>query len=344
MLHLARLARVAAIAALPFGMSAARADDLRPDQMADLSIIEMKAVPAYPRPNEVVRVELAVRNNAAHDQRDVSLVLYSGRVRASATKLSLRAGETKQVALKLAAPSGVETLSARLDPNGIIPTIDRSDDQAVVTIASTERTHAGADFALGQVSIDVDKNTGARTAHIRVSNSGSAAAAAPVEIKVDGKTSDVEIIRLAPGRATDVSIVLPDDATAVSASVNARDKGLERSAANNEVARDLREPVDIRIDQFSTSEIPSRPGQPRLARVSFRVTNRGSADIRQTIPVAIASASQPDRPARGEQIGVGPLASGQSLFVNRIIELPAGAAEVRVEPDPGHNLLGGNRG
>ena len=125
MLHVARLARIAAIAALPFGMSAARADELRPDQMADLSIIEMKAVPAYPRPNEVVRVELAVRNNSAHDQRDVSLVLYSGRVRASATKLSLRAGETKEVALKLAAPSGVATLSARLDPNGIIPTIDR---------------------------------------------------------------------------------------------------------------------------------------------------------------------------------------------------------------------------
>ena len=344
MLHVTRLSRVAALAAIPISVSAAHADEVRPDQMADLTILEMKAEPAYPHPGEAVRIGLVVRNNAAHDQRDVPLVLYAGRTRASATKLNLGAGETKHIVLKLPAPSGVATLSARIDPDARIPTIDRSDDRAAMMIASTERTRAGADFAVGPISIEVDKTTGARTAHIPVRNSGSAAASGPVEIKVDGKVTDVELVRLAPGKATDVSMVLPDDAAALSASVNPRDKGLERSAANNDAARDLREAVDVRVDQFSASEIASRPGQPRRARVSFRITNRGTADIRQPLPVAIAPASQPDRAARGEVISVGPLAPGQSLSVNRIVELPDGAAEIRVEPDPSHTMLGGNRG
>ena len=65
MLHVTRLSRVAALAAIPISVSAAHADEVRPDQMADLTILEMKAEPAYPHPGEAVRIGLVVRNNAA---------------------------------------------------------------------------------------------------------------------------------------------------------------------------------------------------------------------------------------------------------------------------------------
>ena len=56
MLHVTRLSRVAALAAIPISVSAAHADEVRPDQMADLTILEMKAEPAYPHPGEAVRI------------------------------------------------------------------------------------------------------------------------------------------------------------------------------------------------------------------------------------------------------------------------------------------------
>ncbi len=313
--------------------SAAERDGLRPDQMANLTLVRMQANATQLQPNQMASVEVTIRNNNTHDERGVPLVFFAGPERVQAMTLDLAAGETRSVPFNWRASIGVHTLTARLDPDGALPTIDRSDDSAFVSIAAVALSGIGADFAIGPIIVEQDRESGARTARVNVRNNGTAAGSAPVEILIDGKPESVEIVRLEPGASVTLTTTLPDQATSVRARVNQSGSARARSAADNDVIYDLRVQTDVRVDRLSMAQIGSNTRRTQHALVSFRVLNLGKQDIRDPFTVSIQrSAGQVGR-AAADRVQIPALPSGRSVFVSHSIELGGDDQEIMVKAD-----------
>jgi len=56
------IALLAGVSALTCDLLAREAPEVRPDEMPDLTAIELRVEPEYPQPGEDVRAELTIRN------------------------------------------------------------------------------------------------------------------------------------------------------------------------------------------------------------------------------------------------------------------------------------------
>ena len=323
---------------LILALMAQEAAELRPDQMANLSIVRMQAVPRYPRPGENVRITLTVRNNATHRQDAVPVTL-SGAGRAVTLPVALDAGQTRQLTLPWRAPApGVYMLSTRIDPDLTLAEVDRADNIASVEVAVAPRAPANSDLMVSDVVVTPEPATGQAVGRVTVKNTGAQRAQAPLELKVGDGPVEVRLVELAPGEARVIEFPVLDKAGRVAAVVAPRDRASDRSPDNNLLVREPPVPVDLAVERLSISTPQFAEGQPRQVTISFEVRNLGQSPVTAPFDISIAPGKVlPGPPAAlaEDRVPVPALAGGASIYVSRTVISPVGEFDVRVEADPG---------
>ncbi len=348
-MHRAAVLTLAAIAALTLSPRSLLAQDpdlqerMRPDEMADLVATALTPSSPYPKPGEAVAVTAQVRNRASHAERGVLVVLFGGGARVASKTIDMAAFQTQTLRFGWRPDKeGACTLTLRVDPDEAHPEVDRNDNEISVDAVVARPPPAASSFTVSDVSFVPGQPSLLRAT---VENTGKAPGSVPLVFRVGEEIAARRLVTVRAGEKQTVEV--PWSAAAfhgvVSAEVNPRFHPKETKPAKNSLSRDVRPPVDLRIEALSIAAARFDPTRPRQITISFRIRNVGRNPITQPFrttiyPGQVAAGGTAAAALGGYDVTTKGLAAGSSIYVSRTITSPVGEFEIRIETDADHRL------
>jgi photosystem II stability/assembly factor-like uncharacterized protein len=317
-------------------------EGVRPDEMADLVAVAIIPSIPFPVPGETLDVAVDVRNQATHAQRGVTVSLFAGRVRVAEKAINLKSGETAPVHFSWkASGEGKVPITAQIDPALKFIERDRSDNVVSTDLVVARRSSNEVDLALLAIE-SVQTSDESTLVRVQVRNNGKVTAQVPLVIRADNQIIDVRLVEVAAGTTITVEVPLPASQfpTQLSAEINPRYRSREKLSSDNVLVKDLRPPVDLRIEGLSVSATQFERSRPRQVTISFRVVNAGASAINKAFRTSVfpGSVSDNTRELVPYVVTTESLPIGGSVYVSRTIVSPVSEFDVRVEADAGNAI------
>ena len=320
------------VAGLDFGnfnTSQAIPEEVRQDEMPNLVAIEMIPSTVYPLPGERVDFQLKILNRAVISVENVEIVLLADGKQVDSKVTNIDPENTKTVNMAWQATQGTSKLVAVVDPDHKLTEQDRQNNVISVDIAVASQPPHDADFAV------IDLQTGVGALRATVNNHGTVAAQVPFVLRADGDIATVQLVEIEPGKSMTIEVPWSTQppVSQLSGEINPRYRTAEQNPDDNILSRDLRPPVDIRIEGLSVSAEKFDPSRPRQITISFRIVNGGQQDITESFRTSVFPGIITNENLDTFYINTPMLPAGQTIYVSRTIISPIGEFDVRVEAD-----------
>jgi photosystem II stability/assembly factor-like uncharacterized protein len=324
------------------------AEERRADELADLVAADLAVSQPFPLPGEALTITARVDNRAGEPARGVLLRLLADGWTVAEDRADVAAGASYELRASWQAPgvAGMVTLALAADPEGALSEPDRSDNRRELEVAVAPRPPPGTELAVASVEQIAEPG---RPGAIRVvvRNGGTAAVAAPVVVRVDGREVATRLTGpLAPGEEAVVEVPWPPSRpiTELAAEVGPRFRGGERDPRDNELRRTLLRGANLRIEDLSIDgplirEVRDSRGTreeaagPRRVRVTWRLANRGVEAVRRPVRVRLTPGVRDADGWRPVDFTAAPLAAGESVAFSHLIEDAEHDFEIVVEAD-----------
>lgn len=314
-------------------------EGLRPDEMVQLSIADLRPSIAYPMPGEKISVEISIRNTSQTAAKNLDVLLLVDGKSISEQSVDVEAGQKLALHIPWTPVAGTHSLTLKLDPARRLPQLDRSANDAFVQIIVSPKPPADADVAITAINLTVtpDRPT---VASISLRNRGAAALGGPLELRsIDGLISAVATKPIPAGATATIQIPLPLDTNtdSMTAEFTPRFRSAFKHPEAATFIRDVRFSRDLRVEGLSLAATAPVPGRIRRATVSFRIVNHGKDAVTAPFQTSI-SPGQVDTARRTLSpftLTSDQLAPGKTIYVSRTVNLPDDIHEfdVRVETD-----------
>lgn len=256
-------------------------EGLRPDQRADLKVVQISTTPVYPVPGESVDVRVEVHSSSRTGMREVA-------DRIDVALLANDGLETRQVDIKpdttarlsfswVATVPGLNGITAVADPEEKLVERGRADNTYTKEVVVAPRPPAEADFVVTDIHV-ISLPERPMVPRVTVMNQGTSEGSAPLVVTADEAVVMRELIGpLAPGESVTKDVSYPGDVTlgVVSANVNPRFAEFESNPADNLLSLDIRRNVDLAVEKLSVTALQGEAGQTPQVTISFRVRNVG---------------------------------------------------------------------
>jgi hypothetical protein len=320
-------------------------EERRADELADLVAADLAVSQPFPLPGETLTITARVDNRAGEPARGVLVrLLADGRtVAEERADVAARASYELRASWQAPGVAGTVTLALVVDPEGELSEPDRGDDRRELEVAVAPRPPPGTELAVVAVErIAEPERPGA--IRVVVKNGGTAAVAAPVVVRVDGREVATRLTgALAPGEEAVVEVPWPPSLpiTELAAEVGPRFRGREREPRDNELRRILLPGADLRIEELSIDAPLVRASRgtrdaevrPRRVRVTWRLANRGVEAVRRLVRVRLTPGVRAADGWRPVDFTSPPLAAGESVAFSHLIEDAEHDFEIVVEAD-----------
>lgn len=341
----ARLFLVTTLAFLQLGPLTLRAqesgENLRPDEMSDLVVSGLSLSPLYPLPGETVDVDAGVYNRSTHAEKKLAVVLFAGGTKIALQTIDLKSGEKRTLRFSWQPKEeGQAKLTLRLDPDQTRVALDRREWETSIETVVARRPATAADFAVSSLQFG---NLRDQPSSLRavITNKGTAAASAPLVVRVDGLVAGMQLVIVPAGGREAVEIPWPAAGFdgQFSAEINPRFRADEKTPGDNLLSKDLRPPLGLAIQDLSISTTQSGSKGLRQATLGFRIVNTGRSAITKTFRTLISgSPGAAGKPPGSYSMTTQGLPVEGSVYVSRTIALPPGGLAVNVEADADHKI------
>ncbi len=310
-------------------------EETRPDQMADLAARSLLVSPEYPTPAERTQIRLEIHNRAAEPAPHVEVAFFANGQPLGIRYVSVAAQSVEPVTVTWTpASTGVQAVSAIVDPRQVLTERDRLDNALTVEVVVADRPPAAADFAVSALeTVTTAERPGVLRVVVR--NDGKVRGSAPLLVRRDGTpVSAVLVGPIEPGQAVTVEIPWSSaEPSRTSAEINPRFARSEPHADNNMIARDARSPVDLRVADLAFQTAHLEPGQRRRVGVTFRIVNDGQRAINQSFRTRIEPGVVDPDGARPFYVTTPGLPVGGVIHVSHMIESAPGDFTLTVTAD-----------
>lgn len=236
------------------------AEERRADELSDLVAADLAVSQAFPLPGEYLTITARVDNRAGEPVRGVLLRLLADGLTVAEDRVDVAARASYELRASWQAPNvaGMVTLALAVDPEGALSEPDRSDDRRELEVSVAPRPPPGAELAVAGVEQVAEPG---RPGAIRVvvRNDGTAAATAPMVVRVDGRVVATRLTGpLAPGEEAVIEVPWPPSRpiTELAAEVGPRFRGGEREPRDNELRRTLPRGADLPVEDPSIDAPP----------------------------------------------------------------------------------------
>lgn len=309
---------------------------IRPDEMAKLSVVSFATSPTYPEPGEDVTIDVGIRNGSAVDVKNLHVLL-----RVDGTRLADKAVDVfsgKQANIKIAwKPAEEKTywVTVQLDPRHAIPQIDRATDLATAQFVVTGKPLPGADLVIASLKVQDSPNPPVKTS-ISLKNRGTTAGGGRLVLSTGAeRIMEILVTPVPAAGSSTLTIPLPygTDTDHLTAELNPRYRQSQRHSQEALFERDVRQPVDLRIESLAITATPPQKGKQRRATVSFRIVNHGKEAV--TTPFRTSVSPGDNDPKTGALrpfvFTSSGLVPGKSIYASRSVVLPDDIHEFNAE-------------
>lgn len=317
-----------------FNTSQAIPEEVRQDEMSDLVAVELIPSTAYPLPGEQVDLQLKILNRAINSEKNVEIILLADGKKVDSRVADIDPESTKTINLVWQATQGTSKLVAVVDPDHKLTEQNAQDNVVSVDVAVAQQPPREADFAV------VDLQTDVGVLRATLSNHGTVAAQAPFVLQADGQIATLQLLEIEPGQSMTIEIPWSSQppVAQLSGEINSRYRAAEKNPDDNILSRDLRPPVDIRVEGLSVSAEKFDPSRPRQITVSFRIVNGGQQAITTPFRTSVFPGAITDENLDTFYVDTPILPAGQTVYVSRTLVSPVGEFDVRVGADVDHKI------
>jgi CARDB len=310
--------------------------------MAKLSVASLTTSPAYPAPGEEITVQVGVRNDSSVAATNVHVLLRVDGKQLSEQVLDALPGKLSNLKI-LWKPVEEKTywVTVQLDPQHAIPQTDRISNTATAQFVVSRKPADGADLTVASLSV-LDNANQPLTASIYLKNQGTAPSGGRLVLSAGALQLAEILVKPVPagGHAT-LTIALPygTDTDHLTAELNPRFRQSQKHPQAALFERDVREPMDLRIESLSAAATPPQSAKQRRATVSFRIVNHGNQAIMAPFRTRISPGENDPKTGALQPFVFtsNGLAPGKSVYASRSFMLPDDVhefdAEVRVDVD-----------
>ena len=314
-------------------------EGVRPDEMADLVVIALTTSPTYPLPGEAVSVEIKVRNQANHLERNVVVTLFVGDQQLASKSIDIEAGGTATIQMPWTASlSGTYTLTAVVDSEQKLTERERLDNVISVEVVVAAQPPVEADFTVLDLDVvSVPERPAVLRATVR--NNGAVTAQAPIVLRAGSRVVAVRSVGpIEPGDSVIVEVLWGEQfpITRVSAEVNPRARTVEKVTEDNILERELRPSVDLRVEGLSIYAAQFESTRPRQITVNFRIANAGREAVTTPFRTSIFPGVVTQTGLDTFYVTTHVLPVGKIAYVSHTIVVPVSEFDVRVEVDADH--------
>jgi photosystem II stability/assembly factor-like uncharacterized protein len=310
-------------------------EDVRADEMADLSLGAIKISPAFPSEGETVEVALEVANHRRFSAAGVSLIVYDGQERIASRTLDLPPVSTTAVRLPwLAAGAGLHILSASVNSGRRLPELNTNDNYVAEEVAVSEPPSPGDDLAVTNVQV-VNSPEGVMAVRATVQNRGRRVLNVPLMFRDARGGATVRMTGLVQTHES-VAVAVPMDEESarsiVSVEVNPRNKTQEENAADNVFAIQHLVPKAADLSVEGVTGFAFRDGlqQIRSVTFAFRVVNAGNLDITTPFRTVVSLSPAISQPF---SVVTSSLPAGEAVYVSRTFNVGVPILEFKVAAD-----------
>jgi len=317
-------------------------EEIRPDEMPELSVATLMTSPAYPEPGENVTIEIGIRNASFVAAKNLHVVLMIDAKRFAERSFDALPGQTWNLKIDWRpSEERVYLVTVDLDPQRAIPQQDRIPNISTARIVVARKPSVRSDVTIASLTL-LDSPNQPVTASISLKNQGTAAGGGRLVLSAGTQRLSEVLVKPVPaGGNVTLKLPLPygTDTDRLTAELNPRFRQSQKHAQAALFERDIRQPVDLRIESLSVAATPEQKGKPRRATVSFRIVNHGKEAV--TTPFRTSVFPGDTDPKTGALqpfvFTSSGLAPGKSIYGSRSVVLPDEVhefnAEVQVDVD-----------
>jgi len=309
--------------------------------MTDLVANTLTVSPAAPLAGERVRVELSVTNRSDNPASNVEVSFLKGIDKAGSTTLNVGPRQTVSAFFDwTAGPEGVQKLLAIVDPDHVFVEENFDDNVAGIDVIVAAPTSKGADFSVS--NLELIKENDRSLLRATVTNHGKTSESIPIIFKVDDRVVAARYIQSLPaGQQTVVEVEYSDvgPPRRITVEVNPRFRSFAKRATT--LTKTLAPSVDLRVEAVQTAQFEASRG--KQLTLSFRIINAGVKPVSKSFRTSIFPGAVTSGTLQTDFITTPDLAPGDTIYVSRTMNSPAGDFDIRIEVDVDSVVADDNR-